>query len=98
MKRRPLFILIPIALFFAVSAVVMLLWNWLLPDLFAFKAITYWQAMGLFLLSRILFGSFGFGNKRPPFGTSKFREKMMNMTPEERQQFKEEWKTRCKDR
>ena len=98
MKRKPIFILIPIALFFAVSAVVMFLWNWLLPDLFAFKAITYWQAMGLFLLSRILFGSFGFGNKRPPFANSKFREKMMNMTEEERQQFKEEWKTRCKNR
>ena len=98
MKKKPIFILIPIALFFAVGGIVMLLWNWLLPVLFGFKAITYLQALGLFLLSRILFGSFGFGNKKPPFANSKFREKMMNMTEEERQQFKEEWKTRCKNR
>ena len=98
MKRKPIFILIPIALFFAVGGIVMLLWNWLLPELFGFTTITYLQALGLFLLSRILFGSFGFGNKRPPFANSKFREKMMNMTAEERQQFKEEWKTRCKNR
>jgi hypothetical protein len=96
MKRKPLFILIPIALFFAVGGIVMLLWNWLIPIIFGLKAITYVQALGLFLLSRILFGSFGFGNKKPPFPNSKFREKMMNMTDEERQKFKEEWKSRCK--
>ena len=96
MKRKPLFILIPITLFFAVGGIVMLLWNWLIPVIFGFKAITYIQALGLFLLSRILLGSFGFGNKKPSFGNPKFREKMMNMTDEERQQFKEEWKSRCK--
>jgi Ca2+/H+ antiporter, TMEM165/GDT1 family len=96
MKRKPLFILIPIALFFAVGGIVMLLWNWLIPAIFGLKAITYLQALGLFLLSRILLGSFGFGNKKPPFANPKFREKMMNMTDVERQQFKEEWKSRCK--
>ncbi|MBP6623907.1 MAG: hypothetical protein KA198_01970 [Chitinophagaceae bacterium] len=96
MKRKPLFILIPITLFFAVGGIVMLLWNWLIPVIFGFKAISYIQALGLFLLSRILLGSFGFGNKKPSFGNPKFREKMMNMTDEERQQFKEEWKSRCK--
>ena len=96
MKRKPLFILIPITLFFAVGGIVMLLWNWLIPVIFGFKAISYIQALGLFLLSRILLGSFGFGNKKPSFGNPKFREKMLNMTDEERQQFKEEWKSRCK--
>jgi hypothetical protein len=43
-------------------------------------------------------GSFGFGNKRPPLGNPKFGEKMMNMTDEERQQFKEEWKNRCQNK
>ena len=96
MNRRPLFILIPIALFFAVGGIVMLLWNWLMPIIFGLKAITYLQALGLFLLSRILFGSFGFGKRKPPFANSKFKEKMMNMTDEERQRFKEEWESRCK--
>lgn len=96
MKRRPIFILIPMAIFFALGGIVMILWNWLIPVIFGLKTITYFQALGLFLLSRILLGSFGFGNKRPPFANTKFREKMMNMTDEERQQFKEEWKNRCK--
>ena len=35
------------------------LWNWLLPPLFGFPMVTYWQALGLLALSRILFGSWG---------------------------------------
>lgn len=35
------------------------LWNWLMPDLFNLKEITYWQAIGLVVLARLLFGSFG---------------------------------------
>ncbi len=95
-NRKPIFLLIPIALFFAVGIIIMLLWNCLIPAIFGLKAITYLQALGIFLLSRILFGSFGFWNKKPPFANSNFREKMMNMTEEERQQFKEEWKSRFK--
>jgi hypothetical protein len=95
MKRRPIFIFIPIAIFFAIGGIVMLLWNWLIPAIFGLEEISYFQALGLFLLSRILLGSLGWGNKRPPFANPKFREKMMNMTDEERQLFKEEWKSRC---
>ena len=40
---------------------VMHLWNWLLPPLFGWHLITFWQALGLLLLSRILFGSWGSG-------------------------------------
>ncbi len=93
--RKPLFVLIPIAIFFTIGIVVMLLWNALIPLIFGLKTITYLQALGLFLLSRILFGNLGFGNKKPRFANPKFKEKMMHMTDEERQQFKEEWKKRC---
>ncbi|TSC96434.1 MAG: hypothetical protein Athens101426_354 [Parcubacteria group bacterium Athens1014_26] len=31
------------------------LWNWLMPEIFALKAITFWQAWGLVFLSGILF-------------------------------------------
>jgi len=94
-NRKPIFLLIPIVLFFAIGFIVMVLWNYLIPTLFGLQTITYWQALSLFLLSRILFGNFGFGNKKPPFANSQFKEKLMNMTAEERQQFKQEWKNRC---
>lgn len=35
----------------------LLLWNWLMPDLFDFKTITFWQAWGLNWLSSIIFGT-----------------------------------------
>ena len=41
--------------------VVMLLWNWLAPELFGLRLITFWQALGLLALCRILFGGFGMG-------------------------------------
>ena len=42
--------------------VLMLLWNWLMPDIFGLKLITYWQAWGLLLLSSILFKRMGPSN------------------------------------
>ena len=67
--------------------VTMLLWNALLPTLFHFPLITYWQAVGLLILTRLLFGfgHCGHGHHRP-WGHD-FRHKMENMTPEEREQF-----------
>src|SRR4051812_49237895 len=41
------------------GAIVMLLWNWLLPPLFGWPVVTFWQALGLLALCRILFGGFG---------------------------------------
>jgi hypothetical protein len=39
---------------------VMLLWNSLLPDIWGWKEITYWQGAGLVILTRLLFGSHGY--------------------------------------
>lgn len=39
--------------------VVQWLWNWLLPEIFGVRQITFWQALGLLALCRVLFGSFG---------------------------------------
>lgn len=44
--------------------VVMLLWNWLMPMLFDFSSITFWEAAGILLLSKILFGGFGGGKHK----------------------------------
>ena len=49
------------------------LWNFLMPDLFGLKAITYWQAFGMVILAKLLFGAFGghhhdrWGKHHPPF-------------------------------
>ena len=72
---------------------VMHLWNWLLPSLFGFRTITFWQTLGVLLLSRILFGSWaggGGGNRR-----SRRRDKWEKMTPEEREKFREGMRARC---
>ena len=79
------------ALFIAgVGAVTMLLWNWLVPSLFGGPVIQFWQALGLLLLSKILFSGFGRGGcKQHRYG---WRERFSNMTPEEREAFKKKMK------
>jgi len=47
------------------SLLAMYLWNWLVPTLFAGPKITYWQMLGLLVLSRLLFGGL---RPRGPFG------------------------------
>lgn len=41
---------------------IMLLWNWLMPEIFGLIEISYWQAVGIIILAKILFG--GFGHKK----------------------------------
>ena len=60
--RRKWFFMIPvlIALFILIGGeAVMHLWNWLLPTLFGWRQITFWQAIGILALCRILFGGLG---------------------------------------
>ena len=65
---RPLFFIVIVA---ALSAVVMLLWNAVLPGLFGTALpIDYWHALGLLVLCRILFGGFGRGCSRSRFGVT----------------------------
>jgi hypothetical protein len=55
------------------------------------------QALGLFVLSKLLFGSFNINRKKNsmPFGNAAFKEKMLDMSDDEREAFKEQWKQRC---
>ena len=72
---------------------VMHLWNWLLPPILGLHVITFWQALGLLLLSRILFGSWGSGGgNRGPRGR---RAKWDKMTPEEREKLRQSRGARC---
>ena len=49
------FAILGAGLLFLFGWIVMLLWNWLMPDIFGLKRLTYWQAWGLLILSSILF-------------------------------------------
>jgi hypothetical protein len=77
------------------SFLVMNLWNWLMPALFGLHLISFWQALGLLVLSKILFG--GFRGPRGPHMQWRRRmaERWAQMTPEERDKFREGMRGRC---
>lgn len=97
------FILIPLCAAFAIiafGALVMYLWNNVLTDVFtSVKAITFWQAVGILLLAKILFGSFrrgcGRGCRGRGYRRGYWSHKWKNMSEEERTKLKEEWKNKC---
>jgi len=94
-RRRFIFIpLIGLAFLALVSFVVMQLWNNLLPDIIHVNTITFWQALGIFILSKILFGFGKGGRMGPPWMRGRMGERFKNMTDEERQAFKENMKNR----
>jgi hypothetical protein len=76
-------------LFTVVSGeIVLYLWNWLLPPLFGWRQISFWQALGLLTLCRFLFGRFGWHGS----GHSSFRhikERCRHVTPEERERVRQ---------
>lgn len=81
--------------------IVTLLWNALLPMIFHLPVISFWQGIGLLILSKIFFGGFRGGGggpwKRGRFNrwNDKMKENWMKMSPEEREKFSRDWKTRC---
>jgi hypothetical protein len=99
-ERRAIFIPLAVVAFTAFVAligfVVMTLWNQLLPPILHVGTITFWQALGIFALCKILFG-FGKGGPRggAPWMRHKMAERFKNMTPEERAKFKEKMGQRC---
>jgi len=101
-KRKKLFFLFPVLIIIAILVMgyaIMLLWNFIFPAALHAERITYWQAVALFVLCRILF--FGFRRRysgRPPMwrgGGPPWRQKWMNMSDEERAKFRQEWRNRC---
>lgn len=97
----PLAILAMLAFVFIGGEIVMQLWNWLLPPLFGWRLITFWQALGLLLLCRILFGGWGGSGGGKGHMRHRIRERMAErmgermrerwekMTPEEREKFRQ---------
>jgi|KBSMisStandDraft_5_1062788.scaffolds.fasta_scaffold831755_1 hypothetical protein len=102
--KRKLFWMVPagilgMALFvFIGGEIVMRLWNWLLPSLFGWRQLTFWQAVGILALCRILFGSHGFRGHRSSARRriqERVAERYASMTPEEQERFRQSWRGRC---
>jgi hypothetical protein len=105
MKRKwvwiaPLAILGIVLFAYIGGEIVMLLWNWLLPPLFGWRTLSFWQALGLLALCRILFGGWGGSGGGKGHMRHRMRERMAErmgermrerwekMTPEEREKFR----------
>ena len=111
--RRRWFLFAPLAILgmalfiFIGGEVVKLLWNWLLPPLFGFRPIAFWQAVALLALCRILFGGLGWRGSGRSGMRGRMRERMAErmgermgerwerMTPEERERFWKGMGARC---
>jgi hypothetical protein len=100
MRRRWIFLaplaILAIPLFIAIGGEIVLhLWNWLLPVLFGWRQITFWQAVGILVLCRMLFG----GSRRRGFYRSSFGRRMAarwrRKTPGERERFRQGMREAC---
>ncbi|HXB22004.1 MAG TPA: hypothetical protein VNV88_11515 [Candidatus Solibacter sp.] len=90
--RMALFIVVACAV---LGFIVMHLWNWLMPEISGWHAISFWQALGLLLLSKLLFGGFrgGWGHSR--HWRKGMRERWEQMTPEQREELRKNVQARC---
>jgi hypothetical protein len=80
---------------FAFGSIVMLLWNALMPVIFHLPLIGFWQALGLLLLTKILFSGFR-GGPKAHWKRDQLKEGWTRMTPEQKERFKQEWGRRCR--
>lgn len=91
-------IILLVIIFLAIfSTVVMLLWNNILATVVHVGLINFWQALGILVLSKILFGGFRGGSHwgRQQRWKHNLHDRWKNMTPEEREKFKQQLKSRC---
>ncbi|WP_126546899.1 hypothetical protein [Hymenobacter amundsenii] len=83
------------------SYVTMRLWNWLLPELFRLPLISIWQALGLLVLSRILFGGWGGRGGRAKWARHRRQWKQQVesrldcLSPEEKEKFRQKMEGIC---
>ncbi|WP_207218281.1 hypothetical protein [Hymenobacter persicinus] len=98
------FILLGVLFVAAMGYVTMSLWNWLVPVLFHGPVITFWQTLGLLLLTRLLTGFRG-GGGRPGFSRKwqqhkndwkqRMESRLAGMTPEEQEKFRQKMRASC---
>jgi hypothetical protein len=100
MKRRRTLRVLTIAGFVLVGVgvfglVVRSLWNWLMPALFGLRSITFWQAWGVLILSRILLGGFsGSSRRHDRHWRARLIDRWEQMSPEERAKLREKLRHR----
>ena len=70
------------------GSLVQWLWNWLMPSLFGLSRLSFWQALGLLGLCRILFGGSGMMGGHGSRHRDRLRWRWEMMTPEERERFR----------
>jgi hypothetical protein len=85
-----LFVMAAVAL---LGVIVQQLWNWLVPAIIGWHAIKFWQAVGLLVLTRILFG--GFRGRGGMHWRHRLAERWERMSPEEREKFTRGMRGRC---
>ena len=93
MKKRRIYRVLKIALIGTLAIgifgfLTMELWNWLMPALFGWHPLSFWKALGLLVLCRILFGGFRGGPGHGMHWRRRIRERWAVMTPEEREKFR----------
>ena len=92
---KPFFIpFLILAALAAFSYIVMLLWNGILSPVLEINTITFWQAVGIFILGKILFGFKPYGGRSPGKWKS-HRHRWRSMSAEEKSHFRDRWKQRC---
>lgn len=89
------FLLFFVMALFALGALVMYLWNTILIEITSVKPISYPQAIGLLMLCRLLFGRMGQRPQAPFKPSTTDKEKLLSLSEEERNQFKNQWRKRC---
>jgi hypothetical protein len=97
--RKKWFLKIPGILAIVIAAVAIFgyivehLWNWLIPAIVGWRSIDFWQAIGILLLSKILFG--GFHGRGGNHWRHRVGERWEKMSPEQRERFSRAMRTRC---
>jgi hypothetical protein len=97
-RLRLLFPLLFIGVALLTGGLVMFLWNAILPDVTGVRPLNYWQALGILVLSRLLFGRFSARRPQHWKHHRQWRDKWANLSDEERQQLRQTWENRCRNK
>jgi Ca2+/H+ antiporter, TMEM165/GDT1 family len=89
LRKAPIVALLGVLALTVFGLVTMLLWNWLMPTLFGLAQIGFWQASGLVILSRVLFGGFRHHGWHQHRWRGRLLARWEQMTPEEREKLRE---------
>ncbi|MBL0309998.1 MAG: hypothetical protein IPP77_10050 [Bacteroidetes bacterium] len=81
----------------AFGYVTMYLWNWIMTYLFKLPEINFYMAIGMVILSKILFGGIRVRDGKG-CGSKYWKAKMECLSPEDREKFKAEFASRCRSK